>query len=196
MFYQKSNKISFAFLWIFNDFLHILQVSANLQHYWSYSFALRPLEVSADLRPSPYFAQNSPDKSQTLHCRPRAPAGGGPAKFRRTGGRDGPGAGGEWSSDPWGSIPMLEWVGRGPPRWGAGGQRRWPPRPLYRRGDGSVGETGTPASLGRCKGRWGEGLLGPAAGQNWSSPRQPLMAPAAARSGAGRYGTERGLVGF
>jgi hypothetical protein len=29
-FYQESNKIGFAFFWIFYDFLHILQESANV----------------------------------------------------------------------------------------------------------------------------------------------------------------------
>jgi hypothetical protein len=107
IFHHESYKIGFAIFWIIDEFLRILQVSANLQHYWSYSFALRPLEVSADLRPCPYFAQNSPNKSQTLQCRPRAPTGGGPAKFRRTAGRGRLGAGGDWPLAPRGPIPGL-----------------------------------------------------------------------------------------
>jgi hypothetical protein len=110
--HHESKKIEFAFFWSFYDFLRILQVSAKWVHYWSYSFALRPLEVSADSQPYPYFAQNPPEISQTSQCGPRAPAGGGPAKFRRTSGRDRPGAGGEWPSGPWGSIPVLG-LGRG-----------------------------------------------------------------------------------
>jgi hypothetical protein len=34
--HQKSNKIKFAFVWIFCDFLRILQVSAIWKHYWRY----------------------------------------------------------------------------------------------------------------------------------------------------------------
>jgi hypothetical protein len=88
----------------------------KVKHYWSYSFALRPLEVSADLQPCTYFAQNSPDKTQTLQCRPWALAGGGPAKFRRTAGRGRPGAGGGWTLVLGGRFRGLVVEGEG--RWG------------------------------------------------------------------------------
>jgi hypothetical protein len=76
-------------------------------------FALKPLEVSADSQPYPYFTQNTSEKLQTLQCRPRAPAGGGPAKFRRTGGRDRPGAGGGGPEGSGGSISVGVRSGRG-----------------------------------------------------------------------------------
>jgi hypothetical protein len=56
---------------------------------------------------------------------PRAPAGGGPAKFRRTGGRDRPGAGGGRPGKSHGSISAEAWSGGG----GSGVARWWQPAP-------------------------------------------------------------------
>jgi hypothetical protein len=44
-FHQKSNKISFAFFWIFYDFLRILQDSAKQQNYSRFKFSAKPLEL-------------------------------------------------------------------------------------------------------------------------------------------------------
>jgi hypothetical protein len=74
---------------IFYAFYKFLQTANTIE----VSFCAEALEVSADSQPYPYFTQNSPEKLQTLQCRPRAPTGGSPAKFRRTGGQDRPGAG-------------------------------------------------------------------------------------------------------
>jgi hypothetical protein len=46
------------------------------------------------LQKYPRFALRPSGRIGTSKCSPRAPAGGGPAKFWRTGGRDRPGAGG------------------------------------------------------------------------------------------------------
>jgi hypothetical protein len=77
------------------------------------------------LQKYPRFALRPSGRIGTLHCGPRAPADGGPAKFRRTGGRDWPGAGGRWPERSLGSISAEVWSGGG-----AGGvtrQRgRWP----------------------------------------------------------------------
>jgi hypothetical protein len=45
-FHQESNKIDFAFFWVFYDFLGISQVSANSVYYWSSTFPLRPPDFS------------------------------------------------------------------------------------------------------------------------------------------------------
>jgi hypothetical protein len=94
------------------------------------------------LQKYPQFAIRSSGRFGTSQCGPRAPSGGGLAKFRRTTGRDRPGAGGDRPSGLWGSIPGLGWAGRRPVRWGTGGRRRWPPPPCW-------GATGAPT------GGWG-----------------------------------------
>jgi hypothetical protein len=42
VFHLESNKIGFAFLLFFYDFIRILQETGKLLHYWSYPFARRP----------------------------------------------------------------------------------------------------------------------------------------------------------
>jgi hypothetical protein len=77
----------------------------------------------------------------------------------------------------WGAIWGL---GRGRERAGEGGARGqawWPPRPAVPVRWGVWEEDGTPASSVRCKGRWQKRLIGLPAGQPWSSPRLPSMAP-------------------
>jgi hypothetical protein len=54
IFHNKSNKIEFAFVWIFYDFLRILQVLENWIYYWSCSFAPRPLERFSPLQCGPW----------------------------------------------------------------------------------------------------------------------------------------------
>jgi hypothetical protein len=43
-FHQESNKIRFAFVWFFHDFLHIFQESANWEHYLRNCFEWKSLE--------------------------------------------------------------------------------------------------------------------------------------------------------
>jgi hypothetical protein len=44
IFHHEFNKIEFVIFWIFYDFLRILQDSAKQQYYWSYNFAVSPLD--------------------------------------------------------------------------------------------------------------------------------------------------------
>jgi hypothetical protein len=76
------------------------------------TFCIGPLRSLRSLQKCPRFALRPSERLGTLQCSPRAPAGSGPAKFRRTGGRGRPGAGGEWPAGPWGSILVLG-LGRG-----------------------------------------------------------------------------------
>jgi hypothetical protein len=137
IFHNESNKIEFAFFWIFYDFIENLQDSSNWEYYWSFNFADRPLEVSDSYKS---FALRPSGRFGTSQCGLRAPVDGGPAKFRRTGGRDRPGAGGERPSGPWGSIPVLGW---GRERAGEGAHRR--PAAV-------AAATAVPAMGARCRG--------------------------------------------
>jgi hypothetical protein len=112
LFTRSPTKLGLLFSEFSTIFYGIYKFQPKVKHYLRNQFSPRTLEVSADSQPYPYFAQNTPKIFQTLQCSPRAPAGGSPAKFRRTGGRDRPGAGGERPSGPWGSIPVLG-LGRG-----------------------------------------------------------------------------------
>jgi hypothetical protein len=86
-------------------------------------FCTGPLRSLRSLQKCPWFALRPSERLGTLQCSPRAPAGGGPAKFQRTGGRDQPGAGGRQPAGSLGPISTLGWGGGG-----AGGvvQRRRP----------------------------------------------------------------------
>jgi hypothetical protein len=64
---------------------------------------------------------------------------------------------------------------------GAGGQWRWPPRPLSRRGGGSVGGNGHAGELGEVQRKVGEPRLGVQPAGAWGWPRLPLLASAAGR---------------
>jgi hypothetical protein len=104
-------KLSFNFLnflWFSTDFTS----SGNLDILLKLHFCTEPLRSLGSLQKSPRFALRPSKRLGTLQCSPRAPAGGSPAKFGQTGGRDRPGAGGERPSGPWGSIPVLG-LGRG-----------------------------------------------------------------------------------
>jgi hypothetical protein len=59
------------------------------------------------------FALRPSGRIRTLQCSPRAPAGGGPAKFWHTGGRDRPGAGGGRLEESLGPISTGVWGGGG-----------------------------------------------------------------------------------
>jgi hypothetical protein len=49
-FHQESNKIGFAFLWCFYDFLRYLQVSAKVKHYLRSGFQRSPRSLSSARR--------------------------------------------------------------------------------------------------------------------------------------------------
>jgi hypothetical protein len=63
------------------------------------------------LQKYPWFALMPSGRIGTPQCSPRAPAGGGAAKFRRTGGRDRPGAGGGRPERSLGPISTGAWSG-------------------------------------------------------------------------------------
>jgi hypothetical protein len=86
-------------------------------------FAAGALERIGVLPKSPWFALRPSERVASLKLGPRAPADGGSAKFRRTGGRDRSGAGGGGPEESLGLIPVGVRSGGG-----AGGvaRRRWP----------------------------------------------------------------------
>jgi hypothetical protein len=118
-----------------------------------------------------------------------------PAKFRRTAGRGRPGTCGDRPSGPRGPVPGLGCGGGGA---GEVGRRRPGAVAAAACCAGEVGrrdEKRQAGELGEVQGTVGEGLFGPGAGRNQSSPRQPLMAPAPARSWPGRHaGRTRGAA--
>jgi hypothetical protein len=134
----------------------------------------------------PRFAIWSSERVVASQWGSRAPAGGGPAKFQRTAGRDRPGTGGDQPSGFWGSILGLGWAGGGPAWWGrrrpaaVAAAAAVPARWRFSGGNGHAGE------LGEVQGKVGEGLLWCAADRAWSSLRLPAMAPVAARPRHGR----------
>jgi hypothetical protein len=68
-------------------------------------FCTGSLERFGILLICPWFALRPLERIETSQLGPRAPAGGGPAKFRRTRGRGWPGAGGGGPTRSLGSIP-------------------------------------------------------------------------------------------
>jgi hypothetical protein len=84
--HNESNKIEFAFFWFFYDFLQILQDSANHNHYWSYNFSLRPLELFGTPQICPQFTQNSLDRCLATQLVPGADGGGGSPESGGSGG--------------------------------------------------------------------------------------------------------------
>jgi hypothetical protein len=85
VFHMESNKIEFAFLWFFYNFLCIFQDSAKHIHYLRSGFSIRSLEVFETLQIGPCFALRPLERTWVSQLGPRAPVVGGPAKFRRTG---------------------------------------------------------------------------------------------------------------
>jgi hypothetical protein len=100
-------------------FYAIYKKQPKVKHYLRSNFHRGPWKFLQVYNHAPTLHKTPPETLQTLQCHPRAPAGGGPAKFRRTGGRDRPGASGGWTAGPWGSIPVLGLVQ------GATGELAW-----------------------------------------------------------------------
>jgi hypothetical protein len=118
IFHRKSNKIGFAFFWFFYDFLRNLQESAKCTSLFKIRFAAGTLESFKLLHMCPCFAERPSGRFFTSQSGPWAPAGGGPAKFRRIAGRARAGEG------PW--VPRGRFQGLdGAVRRLARG-RRWP----------------------------------------------------------------------
>jgi hypothetical protein len=115
------------FLRFYTDFTSFCKRSNTITEH-PFTEAPRSLRC---LQKYPRFAIRPSGRFGTSQCSPRAPAGGGPAKFRRTAGRDRPGAGGDRPSSPWRSIPGLGWgrekagEGGGAPAASGGGLRDW-----------------------------------------------------------------------
>jgi hypothetical protein len=108
-FHKESNKIGFASFWFLYSFLCIFQDSAKHIHYFRSGFSIRPLEVFRTLWIGPFFALRPLERTWGSQLGLQAPAGGGPAKFRRTGDRDQWGAGGGRPVSHLGSISGLAW---------------------------------------------------------------------------------------
>jgi hypothetical protein len=96
--HHKSSKIVLAFFWFICDFLRNLQESAKSISLFKIRFAPGSLEVLDSLHMCPCFAERPSGRFFTSQSGPWAPAGSGPAKFRRTAGRGRPGAGGGGST--------------------------------------------------------------------------------------------------
>jgi hypothetical protein len=129
-FHNESNKIEFAFFWIFYDFLRILQVSAIHNHYLEIHFAPGALEIFKTLHPCPCCALKSQQRNGVMQLGPRpwgrhgsadsGETGGTPGRARERGGvyahpgaSDARNLGGEALYD------------------GAGDRRGWPRRPRF-----------------------------------------------------------------
>jgi hypothetical protein len=111
-FTTNPTKLSLHFSEFSTIFYGIYKIQPKVKHYLRTNFHRGPWKFLQIHNHTLTLHKTPPEISQTLQCSPRAPAGGGPAKFRRTGGRDRPGAGGERPSGPWDSIPVLG-LGRG-----------------------------------------------------------------------------------
>jgi hypothetical protein len=102
---EFRNIICLIFLQFSREFTRI-STSATLL---KLPFCDRAPRSLRSLQKCPRFALRPSKRLVTLQCSPRAPAGGGPTKFQRTGGRDWPGAGEVWPAGPCGSISVLGW---------------------------------------------------------------------------------------
>jgi hypothetical protein len=112
-FRQESNKIRFAFFWIFYDFIWILQESVRHIYYLRCRFARKTLEVFDSLQIRPQFADRPSERTEVSQCGPR---GGGRRERRNSGelrrrGRPGTGVG--WSKGSLGLISTRGWGGGG-----------------------------------------------------------------------------------
>jgi hypothetical protein len=106
IFYHESNKIGFAFFWVFYDFLRNLQVPAKRGILLKMCFAPRPSGRFKTLQLGPRFADKPLERKITLQLGPP----GGVAGFRRSGGRDRPGT--SWGR-PLGHPYSIYRLGRG-----------------------------------------------------------------------------------
>jgi hypothetical protein len=107
--HHKSTKIKFAFFWIFYDFYAFYKFQQN-----EYTIEVTVLRWGPwkflQIHNHTLISHKTPQK----YHRPRnVVLGHRPVVVRpNSGGRDRPGAGGEWPSGPWGSIPVFG-LGRG-----------------------------------------------------------------------------------
>jgi hypothetical protein len=124
-FHPGSNKIGFLVFRFFYNFLCILQVSEKSQILLKMLFCKKVPGGLDSLQIHPQFADWPLERFEVLQYGPRAVAAGGPAKFRRTGGRDRPGAGGGRPARSLSSILTEVWGGGGAGRV----VRRRPPVP-------------------------------------------------------------------
>jgi hypothetical protein len=108
--HSKSKKVSFAIFWFFYDFLHILQVSANLQHYRRCTLAPRPSERSKTLQLGPRFVDNPLERNWTSQLGPWPRGTAGSPEFRRLRPRSRAGSG---SGSSRGSPRTYWWPGSG-----------------------------------------------------------------------------------
>jgi hypothetical protein len=74
IFHNESNKIGFAFLCFFYDFLRNLQETAKSLYYWSYPFAGRPSERNFSLQCRPWGGRPARGGQIPASCWP-GPAG-------------------------------------------------------------------------------------------------------------------------
>jgi hypothetical protein len=133
----EFNKIEFAFFWVLDDFYKIYKFQQLTKHYLRCMFQRKPLKVLDSLRVGPLFVDRTLETTWDSQLGPRAPAGGGPAKLRRTGGRDRPGAGRGWSTRSLGSISTEKSGAVVAPAGSCGGDGRCQPLcPLLRRARG------------------------------------------------------------
>jgi hypothetical protein len=102
-------------------------------YYWRSIFTQGPLELFKGLQVYPCCADGSLERFGDSQLSPWAPAGAGPAKIRRPGGRVQPGADGGRPAGPWGTRFLCS-IGVGAPPEGALGRAGWwPPRGLLLR---------------------------------------------------------------
>jgi hypothetical protein len=184
-FHQESNKIGFAFVWFFYDFLRIFKDSAKALYYLRIQLLHRPLELSADSQPYPCFTFRTLERVQMLQCGLWPMVGGGSPEFRRSGGRGRPGAGGEWLGVTEDRSPCWVGVEAAPAgSCGCNGRQR-PPGARLRRGGCSAGQGSETVSTSRHKRRRRAPQLGFAVGQALGAPWLPPMAGRERSTGVG-----------
>jgi hypothetical protein len=138
VFHQESNKIGFAFLCIFYDFLWNLQESAKQHHYSRFEFSARPLKVFSDSHICPCFALKTPERSKALQLGPWPKGRRGRPEFRRAGdvldrGRCGGGLGAHlgsicalaWGREAGGELARWSRMAAAAATWSPAGRRRF-----------------------------------------------------------------------
>jgi hypothetical protein len=114
-FHQESNKIGFAYLWFFYDFLHILQESAKLGTLFEIHFVPRSMELLGSYRNALGLHQGPWKDRGALNWVPEGSWWRSSPESGELVGRDRPGEGGGRAAGPLGSISGLAWD------WGAAG---------------------------------------------------------------------------